>query len=212
MTPLVAGVVLGLAGGAHCAGMCGPFLAVVAPRGSRAVLHHAARAITYVLLGLAGGTVGLAMVTIGAGKAVAWIAAAGLLLQAVRSTRNHGGPKAGVGRLLQAAAAAVAASSRAHPMTGALLMGTVNGLLPCGLVYSAAISASGWGDPVAGALFMVGFAAGTTALLLASGIIWSWVARRLPGVAQKLAPIALVLIALLLVLRSVATSVPQHMH
>ena len=211
MTPLAAGVVLGLTGGAHCAVMCGPFLAVVAPRGGRAEMHHLARTVTYILLGLSAGTAALGMVAIGAGSAVAWVAAAGLLLQAARSVRNANGRQAGMGRALQAVTAAVGAASRTHPLAGAFLVGVVNGLLPCGLVYSAAIAAGGWGHPLPGALFMTGFSAGTTLALLASRAVWSMASRRLPRFAHRLTPIALTIIALLLVLRG-SSALPLHVH
>ena len=214
MTALFAGVALGIAGGAHCAGMCGPFIAVVAPRGRRAVLHHAARAMTYVLLGLAAGATGMSAVALGAGRTLTWLAAAGLILEAIRTGSIGGGPSTPVSRKnsaadqpivtkqLRALTNRVAGISKTHPIAGAVSMGAVNGLLPCGLVYSAAISAIGWGDALTGAIFMAGFAIGTTAVLAAAGVVWAWMRTRLPRFAHGLTPLALVLIAILLVLRA----------
>ena len=52
----------------------------------------------------------------------------------------------------------------------ALLLGTVWGWLPCGLVYSALVFASAQGDPGRGALAMMAFGLGTMPATLVTGI------------------------------------------
>jgi sulfite exporter TauE/SafE len=159
--------------------------------------------MTYVLLGFAAGATGMSAVALGAGRALTWIAAAGLIVQAIRSTRKSATTgRSFITRHLRSFAAGFAGMSGTYPVAGAVSMGAVNGLLPCGLVYSAALTAMGWGDALTGAMFMAGFAAGTTLVLAAAGVIWIWLSARLPRFAQRLTPVALVLIAILLVLRA----------
>ena len=62
-----------------------------------------------------------------------------------------------------------------HGSIGALAFGALNGLLPCGLLYTAVVTAGTLG-PLEGALLMLGFGAAT---LPALGSV-VWLARRLP--------------------------------
>ncbi|EJN07948.1 sulfite exporter TauE/SafE family protein [Herbaspirillum sp. YR522] len=62
----------------------------------------------------------------------------------------------------------------------ALLLGGLWGWLPCGMVYSALLSAMLAGDAVRGALCMLAFGAGTLPMLLAAGVSGARL-RRLAG-------------------------------
>jgi sulfite exporter TauE/SafE len=213
MTSVLAGLVLGVAGGAHCAAMCGPLVAAVAPRGWRAAVHHGSRTLTYVLLGAVAGLAGTGAATLGLGRAVSWLAAAALLTQAIApfaGSRPHRRA-----RVVQAVVDLVARArgvAQRRPIAGAVLLGAMNGLLPCGLVYSATVASLGLGSAAAGAALMAGFAGGTTVILAPAGAIWARVARRLPGPAARLAPVALAAVAILLILRGWNTASVAHLH
>jgi len=209
MTTLLAGLVLGLAGGAHCVGMCGPLLAAFSPRGAAAVIHHASRSATYLLLGLMAGSAGAGMSATGLGRWVAWIGAASLLAFALLPHAVPMAPRAFVRQAIGLLARG-RQWSRAHPRSGAAVVGALNGLLPCGLVYSAAIAAIGTGTVAAGVLFMAGFAAGTTVTLASAGAIWLRVRDHVRARASRLAPIAYVAVAVLLVWRSLIAATPHH--
>ena len=213
MTAFLAGLTLGAAGGAHCLMMCGPLLAAVSPRGWRAVMHHASRSAVYLILGLTAGLAGAGAAAAGFGRWISWAAAACILLQAVLP---HLMTSSRLSPALSRRAANVAGRardlSRAHPITGAMLVGAINGLLPCGLVYAATIEAVGTGSVSSGALLMAGFAAGTTAVLAPAGAIWTNVAERVRPRAWRVAPYAYVAVALLLVWRGWAAALPTHVH
>jgi uncharacterized protein len=213
MTMFLAGLALGVAGAAHCVAMCGPLLAALAPRGWRAVIHHSSRTMTYVLLGALAGLAGMGAAVAGFGRPLAWLAACCLVIQAVVpviTVRQHQG---WAGRAVTHAVALTRALSQRHPGLASVILGSLNALLPCGLVYSAIIAAVGFGDVVTGAWFMLGFASGTTLTLTAASALWSVVVGNLPGRRQRLAPIALAAVALLLLWRGWAGSGPSlHIH
>lgn len=189
--PLVAGAILGLANAAHCAGMCGVFALRASSAGTgagaRGALGFSAYALgktaTYVALGAIAGSLG-AQALRALGDAQAWIAlAAGaiLVLYGLRMFRAQGaaGPLGGflAGPVSEATAWASATRSR-------FLFGAATGLVPCGVVYLAAIQSAAWGTPVRGAISMAGFGLGTipalaAAALMGRGALAAFGARRL---------------------------------
>lgn len=206
--------VTGLAGGAgHCVGMCGPLVAGYAiTLGNRAasvphLLFHLGRATMY---GIAGGVVGASGSFV---RIAAWVAplqqfllaTTGLLIalmgmsvggwfpwaRRVEGTTPFGGALAGIARR----AAEAGGPGAAFPL------GMAAGLLPCGLVYTALLSAarSGMeaGSPaegfVRGSLAMAAFGAGTVPALFLFGRVIASVSPRLRGALVKVAAALLVL-------------------
>ncbi len=163
MLPLLAGAFLaGLAGSFHCLAMCGPFAASCArvPRGLPA--WHLGRVLTYTALGAAAGAFGRIL------PGPAWLPAAlaaGLLtwfaLGLAGLIREP--------RFLPHRIATLAARSAAQPaLATQFLFGMANGLLPCGLVYSALSFPVAVADPLWGAAAMLAFGTGTLPALSAA--------------------------------------------
>lgn len=200
MTDLAAGVLLGLAGSAHCALMCGPLTLALhrgaGPRRAGAfALHQLGRISVYAAAGVAGGLAGHAAGLAGLGRAVAIAAGLWLLVRAVRPTMPDAGAVAGLalGRRVGRLAAVVARTLGAWPRARAFALGGVNGLLPCGMVYAALAASIALGSPARGALFMAGFGAGSTPALAAALAAGAWGGRLVPraGLAMRVALIVL---------------------
>jgi uncharacterized protein len=176
MTTVLAGLALGIAGSAHCAAMCGPVLLVLtrgASSSSRtarraALVYHTFRITMYVLLAIPAGYAGRALAAQGFGRALAIIAGVGLLAMAA-GLGEHAWLRP-MSRAWSAAVARVgvraATLARSHPQAGYAVLGMVNGLVPCGLVYAAATTAAALGTVPASLLFMAGFGLGTVPALL----------------------------------------------
>ena len=156
MTTLVTGMIFGAVGSLHCVGMCGP-LVLTMGRGLRrpsrraqlqhALTYHAGRVLTYVVLGSMAGLVGETLSTWGLGRALAITAGLLLLLAAFGSVvpRRLRGWGAAPAALATRACAMAGRWSRLHSVAGPALAGAANGLLPCGLVYSALLTAAAMG-------------------------------------------------------------------
>jgi sulfite exporter TauE/SafE len=210
MTTVLAGFALGLAGSAHCAAMCGPLVAAVSPRGLRAAFYHAGRWTTYVTLGLASGAAGGGLATAGLGRWAAFVIAALLVAQAVGLwTASRTRPSA-IRAAITSGVSAMARWAHARPSVAPMVLGIGNGLIPCGLVYAAATAAAAQGRALDGALFMAAFGAGTTPILAGLGAWVSSRRARLPLAWKRLAPVALVALAVLIVVRGVVA--PAHAH
>lgn len=173
---------IGLLGGTHCIGMCGGIVGALSMgKGGRISLHlayNAGRVGSYAVAGAIAGAVG------GAGLAlsgqlpvrVVFFVAANLMLVAL------GLYLMGLTRVLvfterlgQILWRRLQPLSRrflpARTMAQAFPLGLVWGWLPCGLVYSALVTALTSGSALQGAGLMLAFGAGTLPNLLLAGLL-----------------------------------------
>ena len=205
MTALIA-TVLGasLLGSAHCAGMCGGFVAFYAGgaaglRGRGAWRAHAAynggRLAAYVALGALAGLLGAALdqtagTLLGVQRMAAVVAGALITLWGVHTlVEALGGraPRLRTPAFLGAAAGRVlAAVGATAPVPRALAVGLATGLLPCGWLYAFLVTAAGTGTPAGGAVLMAAFWAGTLPAMVAVGVGL----QRLAGPLRRHLPVA----------------------
>lgn len=210
---LATAFLLGLVGSLHCAGMCGP-LALALPVAGKGPVGYLAGRLTYnlgrvvtyaglgIVFGLAGQTLLLAgfqrwlSITLGvlliagllASRRIA-LARPVILLVAQLKSR--------MGALLQ---------QRSYLALG--LLGLLNGLLPCGLVYVACAGAAATGGWLSGAEYMAAFGLGTAPLMFGLSLSGKLLT---PGLRLKLRyalPVSVVALGLLLVLRGLSLGIP----
>lgn len=206
----------GLIGGlTHCVGMCGPFvLSQVAERqraipagqmrdfhrltGAALLPYHLGRGTTYAALGAAAAFVAGSMIDL---AGLRWLSAA-LLLAAALFFLAYGLGRLGLPLPWQAAdgggwwghrVGAIARPFLAAP-TGlrGYALGIVLGFIPCGLLYGAITVAAASGDPLAGAMAMAAFAAGTIPMLFVVGAFGSLAALRWRRATARLGPALMV--------------------
>ena len=192
-----AGVALAsLIGSAHCATMCGPFVAAYAsgenePKARRALSHLAyngGRLLTYLALGAAAGTLGRALDLAGHAAGLANVAgivtgvlllfwgALGLwpkpaLIQLKKSSRSFA--------FTNWVSSLFARFLERPVLVRAGLLGLSTTLLPCGWLYAFVAFAATTGGAAQGAWLMSAFWVGSLPMLL--GVGWS-----LQGVARRL--------------------------
>jgi sulfite exporter TauE/SafE len=175
--------------------------------------YHAGRISVYVALAIPAGGAAEAAGRGGLGRVLGVVIAAVLLAAACGMTRRPAWRD--LSRLVgQRAArlAAVAASWRQRlPRTATVVAGMANGLVPCGLVYAAALAAAGWGSFAGACAMMIGFGLGTLPALAVVSLSPAALPQRLRPAMQKLAPLVLALAAALLLLRALAPAPHRHM-
>ena len=187
---LFAAVLIGWLGGVHCLGMCGGIVSALTlsvPPSKRPVLllaYNLGRCTTYTLLGAVAGAMGYAgIATLGIAPwallalANALLIGMGLYLMGwpwlVRPLEQGGQH---LWRHIEPY------TRRLLPIstpTRAVLVGLLWGFLPCGLVYSALVTALATGNSLAGALWMAAFALGTLPNLLLAGWVGAGLLHRL---------------------------------
>jgi len=202
MIPVLgAAFVLGLSASGHCVLMCGPLVAAVQPRAwSRAVLMHATRITVYAGIGAVTGAAGAAVSGLGASRWLAWIVAAALVAQAFVSWRGVTG-RGPVGLAAGRVVSALSRRLRTQSDWAPVMWGLINGLLPCGMVYSAATLSVGLASPGVGAAAMAAFGLGTIPVLLVVARPASRALRTITTRRPWLAPAMLVILAVLIGLR-----------
>ncbi len=186
MSGLIAAVLIAsLLGSAHCAGMCGAFLAfavagVEGPAPPQILLQGAynlGRLVTYLALGAAAGAIGQAVDLGGACAGIARLAAllAGAVMVGfgVVSVLRVLGVRTGRAPvpawLRELATRGHRAALARPPVARAAMIGLLTTLLPCGWLYAFVVTAAGTADPWLGVLTMGAFWLGTLPVMVGLG-------------------------------------------
>lgn len=208
-------LLLGLAGSLHCIGMCGPLVLALPGRDSSRVcflisraLYNAGRTLTYVLLGIVAGIAGQVIslagyqqtlsLVLGICLLLAVLIPAGLLLRPLPQTaRLSGWFRRLFGTLL-----------RRHSLPALFGLGVLNGFLPCGLVYVALAGAAATGTVTHATGFMLFFGLGTIPAMLATAFGGKMLGLRAGVAVRRLVPAAMLVVAVLLILRGLSLGIP----
>jgi uncharacterized protein len=206
------GIVFGITGSLHCVGMCGP-IAMALPTGGVSplrkallvILYNTGRATTYGLLGLVAGIAGAGFAISGYQQLLSIVAGSLLFISAFVPLFDAPVWFRGLfGRLRGAMSRVFAGRSKKD----LFLLGLLNGLLPCGLVYMALSVALASGSMAQGALFMVAFGLGTAPLMMAMPYAGSFISERTRGRFRKAMPVMVAGMGLLLMLRGMGLGIP----
>jgi len=164
-------LLMGLTGSLHCIWMCGP-LVIGATSTQPAVLinktlYNGGRIFTYSILGALAGTAGLMVNLAGWSKVLSITLGVGLIVLAFAGITQFAVP--GFSQLLKTIHTRLkhlfGIFLNQRTKSGMVLMGMLNGLLPCGLTYIA-LAYTLTLDPVSGFLFMMIFGIATLPAML----------------------------------------------
>jgi sulfite exporter TauE/SafE len=199
----------------HCLGMCGPLVLMVGSQFGeitwfavlpRYLLYHASRITVYAILGTILGFLG-SLLGLGGrlsliGGAVSLVIGVGVTLLGLGylgwlPLGRIEGTGAWVSRKMKQAL-------KKGGLVGLASLGALNGLLPCGLVYSALLASIAAGSPLKSALSMAAFGAGTIPVLVILGLGGRAISSRIRRVMSRLAGGLIVLVGVQLILRGSA--------
>jgi uncharacterized protein len=176
-------LLLGLASGVHCVGMCGGFVAAFngipirkVPDWRRTIAFNAGRISSYATAGAIAGSIGHAANAAFGAQTVLYVIANVLLIMIglhlagwFSGIERIGAP---IWRLLQPYAA--------KAMNGnAYVAGLFWGWMPCGLVYGALGVAAFAGSAAGGAAAMAAYGLGTLPWLIGAGAALAWLQKRM---------------------------------
>ena len=204
-------LLLGLVGSAHCAGMCGP-LALALPRSERGkfllgrVLYNLGRVVTYMLMGAFFGLLGHGFALAGLQRWISLVIGVAILAGLFLSPRfAHALP---VTRFVSWLKASLGLLFQRRALTSMFVIGLLNGLLPCGLVYIACAAAVATGSLLGGMEYMIAFGLGTLPMMLAISLAGMKLQFVLRLRLQRLIPVSLAIVGVLLLLRGMALGIP----
>jgi uncharacterized protein len=208
MNLLWTALLVGFVGSLHCGVMCGPLvLAVSRTRRFNATqfAYHGGRIATYCVVGLLLGTLGRTLALAGFQR---WISIlAGLFILGAVFSANRIRVYPGIGQITNRLQTGFAALLKQQTLASRFALGTLNGLLPCGLVYVAAAGAAAMASSVGGVLYMAMFGLGTIPMLCAVALLGPRISV-LRKLGPKIIAASLALVGIMLVLRGLAIGIP----
>ena len=215
-TFILTGFIIGLSSNFHCIGMCGPIaIAIPVDRKNNFTIlkgglqYNIGRTISYGILGLVIGSIGLTIHTFGVLQWLSIITGALMILFAWRkyfsklfSMNIHVSGmqtfiKKPFGRLLK--------SKSRYKLW---LLGALNGLLPCGMVFIALINALLTGEVLASSMAMIAFGIGTLPAMIAVIYMINKITTKMRQRMSSFVPYLLTIVGLLIILRGLNLGIP----
>jgi sulfite exporter TauE/SafE len=163
-----------------------------------------------MILGAIAGAVGQRLFMAGAQQTVSIVLGGLLLLFALAPSlmRRIPGGASLIDRLTGPVRRAIGTLLQRSSVAALFLLGLVNGLLPCGLVYMALAAAITTGTMVQGVMFMGGFGLGTVPVMLTIALLGKQVQGGLRRRLSAILPAFSVVIAVLILLRGLNLGIP----
>ena len=206
-------LLLGLVGSLHCAGMCGPLALALPPAGTTTpayvagrIAYNLGRIVTYCALGLVFGLVGATLWLAGVQRWVSIALGVALLLGLFASRKLVRWTP--VTLVVDQLKSPMSILLRRRTLASLAVLGLLNGLLPCGLVYVACAGAAATGGILAGAQYMAAFGVGTVPMMLPISLSGKLVPLSLRLQFRKAIPVCVFLLATLLILRGMSLGIP----
>lgn len=209
-------LMLGLLGGFHCLGMCGPIAFALplpgrgkASRLAFSLLYQAGRITTYALIGALFGVFGKGLQLAGFQQRLSILIGV-IMLVLLFTPRLKLGDKVNseMFGLVSWLKKKMGFYLRKRSASTLWVLGMLNGLLPCGLVYMALFGAVSAGSPVYGAQFMALFGLGTLPLMLGAIFTINSVSLNLRRKVQAFIPVLVAVVAVLFILRGLDLNIP----
>ena len=215
---VLAGFVFGFLGSLHCIGMCGPIVLAL-PVGNQGMLRYTLGRVLYnlgrvVMYSIMGGIIGLVGAVLSLAllqQKVSIIAGTAILLAFVLQQFSHvvlPSPLSS-GTVLLRLQAKIASLLKESSLPPLFLLGTLNGLLPCGFVYLAITTAAVTADVSKGVMFMAGFGLGTMPAMVGFSFFPRFVSPGLRSKISRILPAFTILIGVLLILRGLNLGIPM---
>jgi sulfite exporter TauE/SafE len=202
---MLTAIITGFLGSLHCVGMCGSLVLALKTRyWYQSVLYHLGRSLMYALLGLLFGLFGRGLYLAGFQQYLSVFLGIVMIIfvllpqqnfpflyKIYQQTRNYFNP-------LQ----------QQNKHFSIFILGFLNGLLPCGLVYAAIFAAISTANAGYGALYMFLFGLGTMPLLLILGLTHKTLPMAWRTNLLKIVPFFIVLVGILLIMRGLDLGIP----
>ena len=211
------GFLMGLLGSVHCIGMCGPLIMALPfsqknnfQKWASLFLYHFGKIASYALLGVLFGLFGSQFPIFGLQKNISIVIGITMLLYVVyvfvlKPKHIQLGVFDGLYKSIFKALGKLFKSKH----TGAfLLIGLLNGLLPCGMIYMALSSAMATQHILSGGILMAFFGLGTVPALLLVALGGQYIGFAFRRNIQKLLPVFIFGMGVLLILRGLNLGIP----
>lgn len=214
---ILSGFIIGFLGSLHCIGMCGPIVLAL-PSGSLRdskfifgkVMYNLGRIITYSILGLLFGIIGKGFALWGLQRWVSIVLGAAILIYIFLPAKFKKS-------FLNISVFAFATNAlknifsrviKKKSPSSHLLIGLLNGLLPCGFVYVGIFASLALGDALQGMLFMAMFGLGTTPAMITASFAANFISINVRQKINRLIPVFACILAVIFIFRGLNLGIP----
>lgn len=214
---IIPALLLGFLGSFHCVGMCGPIalsLPVMHLRGWQKVLgilsYNLGRVVTYSVLGLIFGLLGKTMSFFSSQQILSIALGSLLVIMFIFQLLQRRLVKQPIwmSRWNQWLSKQMRPLFRSNNKFSRLILGMLNGLLPCGMVYMAAAGAVALSAAWKSSLFMAIFGLGTIPAMMAVSFAGSMMNVSIRNRMRQLTPYVIGIMGILLILRGLDLGIP----
>ena len=216
MEILITALILGLMGSFHCVGMCGPIALSLPLRGINfpqklmgGFLYNFGRILTYGIAGLLFGMIGQGFHFLGFQQLISILMGSIMIISVLFPVIFKHSPSVKADFFTIPVRRAIQDLFRVKSYKGLFLIGLLNGLLPCGLVYMAIAGAIGTGNVLMASMYMVLFGLGTLPMLLMISLIGNMISLRLRNKMSRIVPIIVIIVGIMFILRGLSLGIPM---
>ena len=217
MTELWAALMIGMIGSFHCVSMCGPIALALPLKGKNqtkillgSLLYNTGRLLTYALMGGIFGLIGtfIAMAGFQQGLSISIGILIILLIFVPNWMQNKLSPTHFLSKTIASIKKPMQQLFAAPSYPARLIIGVLNGFLPCGLVYMGMAGAMATGSALYGSLFMLFFGLGTFPAMLGVSLLGKWISLKARNRIRAAIPVLVVLIGFLFIIRGMGLGIP----
>jgi len=214
---ILSAFIIGLMGSLHCIGMCGPLVLALPVNSNKGfkfyagrILYNAGRVITYSIIGLIFGIAGRGIAIAGFQQAISILLGTLIILSFFlpRSFKAKITGSAFISRITAPLRTSIGKLFKQKTLPSFLLIGMLNGLLPCGFVYMGVAGAVALGNVLSGTLFMMFFGLGTIPSMLAASLFGGFVNINIRRKISRAIPVFAVIMAAIFILRGLNLGIP----
>lgn len=214
---LMVAFMTGIVGSFHCVGMCGP-LALALPLSNNsfaakfygAFIYNAGRIVTYSAFGLLLGFIGQTAALFGFQQWLSITTGMLILLFIImpKKYKMQSSVSGYTNAFFTRIRLELGRLFSQKNNSSLFVIGLLNGLLPCGLVYMAAAGAIAAGDVWKSAFFMAAFGLGTLPVMWSVAFFGNYIGVSFRQKIRKAYPYMMTLMACLLILRGLGLGIP----
>lgn len=222
---LLTALLLGLISSLHCIAMCGP-IAVMLPldrqdpekKALQLIVYHLGRLTSYASLGVVFGLLGRGLYIAGLQQRLSILAGVVILAMVLLPKKGWAAynPSLPGFRLLSKIKSHLGSWIKRKSFPSFFMIGLLNGLLPCAMVYSALFGALAMQDVAMGSAFMAVFGLGTVPMMAGVNYASGFLTLPFRNRIQRLIPYATVVVGLLFILRGLSLDIahlsPSALH
>ena len=214
---IIAALSIGFLGSFHCIGMCGPIaLALPLPKSSNIIfilgriIYNLGRVISYAIMGLVFGWLGQKISLWGFQQILSILLGVAIVffIFLPSKTKDAVLSYSPIQKIISPLKSYIGKLFRQKSLPSFLLIGVLNGFLPCGFVYMGLAGAIAVANPMTGMLVMAFFGLGTFPAMFAVSIFGKFINVSFRQKLKKLTPIFGILFALIFIFRGLNLGIP----